>query len=148
MSDTEGTGAIRSVDYIIVLCDDLGSMRRFYTDMLGFALHDEGEDWVGLQVGSLFLGLRPRGRAYDGPSPASGTASVQLSFRVPPADVDVAYRSLLDHGVSIIEQPTSQDAAWGHRTLFFRDPENNILEIYADIHPDDAGDGHSSIHDR
>ena len=24
-------------------------------------------------------------------------------------------------------------SAWGHRTLFFRDPDGNIVEIYADI---------------
>ena len=34
-------------------------------------------------------------------------------------------------GVEILEPPASQ--SWGHRTLFFRDPENNVLEIYADI---------------
>lgn len=36
----------------------------------------------------------------------------------------------------MVEKPTNQD--WPHRTLFFRDPENNIIEIYADIHPDDT----------
>ena len=25
------------------------------------------------------------------------------------------------------------DQPWGHRTLFFRDPDGNLLEIYADI---------------
>jgi catechol 2,3-dioxygenase-like lactoylglutathione lyase family enzyme len=25
------------------------------------------------------------------------------------------------------------DQPWGHRTLFFRDPDGNVLEIYADI---------------
>jgi catechol 2,3-dioxygenase-like lactoylglutathione lyase family enzyme len=25
------------------------------------------------------------------------------------------------------------DQPWGHRTLFFRDPDGNLLEIYADL---------------
>jgi len=28
---------------------------------------------------------------------------------------------------------TPQDQPWGHRTLFFRDPDGNVLEIYAEI---------------
>lgn len=26
-----------------------------------------------------------------------------------------------------------KDQPWGHRTVFFRDPDGNILEIYADL---------------
>jgi catechol-2,3-dioxygenase len=38
---------------------------------------------------------------------------------------------LLEKQVEIIEAP--RDEGYGHRTLFFKDPEGNILEIYADI---------------
>ena len=41
------------------------------------------------------------------------------------------YRELLEKQVEILEPP--RDWSYGHRTLFFRDPEGNILEIYADI---------------
>jgi catechol 2,3-dioxygenase-like lactoylglutathione lyase family enzyme len=34
-------------------------------------------------------------------------------------------------GVAIVSGPTDQD--WGHRTLFFRDPDGNVLEIYAEL---------------
>jgi catechol-2,3-dioxygenase len=33
--------------------------------------------------------------------------------------------------VNIVSGPT--DHAFGHRTLFFRDPDGNVLEIYAEI---------------
>ena len=36
MNDNSGFGAIRSMDYVIVLCDDLDRMQRFYTDIFGF----------------------------------------------------------------------------------------------------------------
>jgi len=29
----------------------------------------------------------------------------------------------------------SNDQPFGHRTLFFRDPDGNVLEIYAEIVP-------------
>jgi glyoxylase I family protein len=32
-----------------------------------------------------------------------------------------------------ILSPPKELAAWRHRTLFFRDPEGNIVELYAEI---------------
>lgn len=140
-----GVRAIRSVDYIIVLCDDLNAMRRFYTEVLHFAVREEEPGhFVGFHVGTLWFALRPRGRRYDGPAVPAESASIQLSFRVPPADVDLAHQGLQEHGVEVIEGPTNQD--FPHRTLFFKDPENNILEIFADIHPRDTADQSSGLH--
>lgn len=145
MSGNTGFSAIRSMDFVIILCDDLEKMRKFYSEVFGFQIEDEEPGlWVGFRVGTLFLGLRPRGRPYDGPPSASSSASVQLSFRVPPADVDIAYESLNEKGIEVIEKPRSQE--WYHRTLFFADPENNIIEIYADIHPNEAASTPSGMH--
>jgi len=154
MSENSGFGAIRSMDYVILLCHDLDRMQRFYRDIFGFCIapypgensieDDELGKWVGFRVGTLFLGLRPRGRPYDGPNIMDDSAAVQLSFRVPPADVDIAYQTLMDKGIKVIEAPTNQD--WCHRTLFFADPENNVIEIYADIHPRDAAAVPSTLH--
>ena len=145
MKENSGFGAIRSMDYVIVLCDDLDKMKRFYKDIFDFRIEDEEDgQWVGFRVGTLFLGLRPRGRPYDGPEIADASATIQLSFRVPPADVDIAYQTLKDKGIDVIEAPTDQD--WTHRTLFFADPENNVIEVFADIHPRDTASTPSSIH--
>ncbi|MEO0995260.1 MAG: VOC family protein [Pseudomonadota bacterium] len=145
MTETTGFGAIRSLDLVILLCDDLDAMQRFYTDLFGLAVEEaEPGHWVSYRLGGLCLCLRPRGRAYDGPAAPPGSAAVQLSFRVPPADVDRAHRTLLDKGIPVIEGPTDQD--WPHRTLFFSDPEANVLEIYADIHPRDCAVTSSGLH--
>ena len=29
--------------------------------------------------------------------------------------------------------PPRDIPAWGHRALFFRDPEGNVIEIYAEV---------------
>lgn len=144
MNESSGLGAIRSVDYIFILCDDLERMRRFYTDVFDLRIEEETDHMVVYRLGALFFGLRPRGRAYDGPEVPDTSAAVQLSFRVPPADVDLAYKALKARKVDVIEAPTNQD--WPHRTLYFSDPENNILEIFADIHPDDTASAPSGRH--
>jgi catechol 2,3-dioxygenase-like lactoylglutathione lyase family enzyme len=128
-----GLGAISNLDYAVLLCDDLAAMRRFYTEVMGFEVHHEiPEMWVEFQVGASLFTLRPRGqRPYDGPRPAPGAASVQLAFRVPPGDVATAAAQLAENGVEILEGVTDQP--FGHRTLFFADPEHNVVEVYAEI---------------
>ena len=42
-----------------------------------------------------------------------------------------AMRNWSPSGVPILRGPTDLPD-WRHRTLFFRDPEDNIIEIYAE----------------
>ncbi|RTL96990.1 MAG: VOC family protein [Hyphomicrobiales bacterium] len=123
---------IRNIDYTVVFARDMKAMRSFYEDVMGFAVHSRlGESWTAYQVGSSLLALTERGVMFnDAPTPASAL-SVQLAFRVTPAQVDQCAETLRGKGVAIESEPTDQP--WGHRTLFFRDPDGNVLEIYADI---------------
>jgi glyoxylase I family protein len=140
-----GLAAIRGIGYVFILCDDLEKMTRFYRDVFALPVEEETPGvMIEFRLGGLFLGLRARGRQYDGPGIAEQSASVQLSFRVPPSDVDIAYETLTSKGVDIIEGPTNQH--WPHRTLYFRDPENNVLEIFADIHTRDMVATASGVH--
>lgn len=110
-------------------------MRAFYRETLGFPVYRNWDGWCELRVGSVLLTLRRRGRDYDGAAPEG--AGVQLAFRVAPNEVDLCWNELDSAGVEILEPP--EDHGSGHRTLFFRDPERNVLEIYADIESrDDA----------
>jgi catechol-2,3-dioxygenase len=105
-------------------------MKSFYHEVLGFPLERDWEDWIELRAGAVLLTLRRRGRPYDGLS-HPGAPGVQLAFRVEPPDVDQWHTHLLQKQVNVLEPPRDQE--YGHRTLFFKDPEGNILEIYADI---------------
>jgi catechol 2,3-dioxygenase-like lactoylglutathione lyase family enzyme len=121
--------AIRNIDYVILLCDDVSRMKWFYHEILGFPIYRDWPGWVEMRVGAVLLTLRPRGRVYDGQKPP-GSAGLQLAFRVAPPEIESCYRDLLAGQVDILEEPRVQD--YGHTTLFFKDPEGNILEIYAD----------------
>ena len=121
---------LRTLDYVVLLCENLERMRAFYHETLGFSIERDWEDWIELRAGAVLLTLRRRGRPYDGPKQRDA-AGVQLAFRVEPGEVEACHNELLDRQVQILEPPRDQD--YGHRTLFFRDPEGNILEIYAEI---------------
>jgi catechol 2,3-dioxygenase-like lactoylglutathione lyase family enzyme len=122
--------SIRTLDYVILLCDNLAAMRAFYEQRLGLPVVRDWENWLELGAGAVRLTLRPRGRPYDGPRVSPG-AGVQLAFRVPPGEVAAWQAALEAAGVEVLEG--ARDQAYGHRTLFVRDPEGNVVEIYADI---------------
>jgi catechol 2,3-dioxygenase-like lactoylglutathione lyase family enzyme len=60
-----------------------------------------------------------------------GSASLQLAFKVSAPEVDQCADELVRRGVTLLSPPTDQ--VFGHRTLFFRDPDGNLLEVFADI---------------
>jgi len=125
---------IRSLDYTVIFARDMPAMREFYGTTLGFPLHKElGSKWVEYRIGSNLLALTERGALFDDPAPPPGALSLQLAFRVAPGEVASCASTLGERGVKIISGPT--DHPWGHRTLFFRDPDGNVLEIYAEIQP-------------
>ena len=124
--------AIRSIDYTVILVRDMAAMRAFYGDILRFSfLRELSPGWIEYRIGGNILALsRPHRTARDAPTPA-GSASLQLAFQVTAPDVDRCADELLRHGVDLLEPPTDQP--FGHRTLFFRDPDGNLLEVFAEI---------------
>jgi catechol 2,3-dioxygenase-like lactoylglutathione lyase family enzyme len=126
--------SIQAIDYAVVFVRDMEAMRRFYEDVLGFAvLRELSAGWIEYRLGPNTLALaRPSRTAGDAPVPA-GSAALQLAFKVAVPEVDGCARHLVAHGVVLMSPPTDQP--FGHRTLFFRDPDGNLLEIYADIPP-------------
>lgn len=124
---------IHSLDHTVILCRNLARTRAFYRDVMKFPVEVDREKWVSFRVGASLLSLRPRSKwtvCDDGDMPL-GSASLQLAFRVPPPAVDSCHSELVAAGVEILRTPTDLPD-WRHRTLFFRDPEENIIEIYAE----------------
>ena len=122
---------VEQIGYVIVLCDDLDRMKAFYRDLFAFPVESESATGLTFRAGSVFLGLRKRTRVYDGRGAGTGSPGVQIAFLVSPAEVDLCHDQLVAKGVTILDSPNDQP--WGHRTVYFADPEGNILEIYAEI---------------
>ena len=122
---------IRQLDYTIVLCDDLPRMKAFYRGLFDFRVASETPTVLAMEAGSVNFCLRKRTRAYDGKTAGPGSPGVQIAFRAPPGNVDACHAELLRQGVTILDPPKNQE--WGHRTLYFSDPEGNILEIYEEF---------------
>ena len=114
---------------------DLDAMRRFYVDVLGFAVEWEPDpDNVYLSSGTDNLALhRATLSPADAASPPAGVSALDhlgLIVRTP-GDVDQWAAFLESRGVELAAKPrTHRDGA---RSCYFHDPDGNSVQII--FHP-------------
>ena len=114
--------------------NDMGTMIRFYRDVLGFEIK-EGEDTSNVYLvkdGTLFLLYgrndfeKMTSRKYEYIKGLNGHFEIALyvdTFE----EVDKAYTDAIAKGaVSVLEPETEP---WGQRTCYIADPEGNLIEI-------------------
>ena len=113
---------------------DMGTMIRFYRDVLGFEIK-ENEDAknVYLEKDSTLFLLYGRDdfekmtkRRFNFASGIHGHAEIALSVENFAA-VDQAYADTIDKGAQPVMEPTTEP--WGQRTCYIADPEGNLIEI-------------------
>lgn len=124
--------AIQAIDYTVIFVRDMEAMRRFYQDILQFPfLRELSPNWIEFRIGPNTLALSKPGLTASDDLTPKGSASLQLAFRVSALQVDLCADELTHAGIDLVSPPMDRD--FGHRTLFFRDPDGNLLEIYAKI---------------
>lgn len=117
-----------------LLVNDMGTMIRFYRDVLGFEIK-ESEDASNVYLvkdGTLFL-LYPRkdfesmtSRKYEYVKGLNGHSEIALyvdTFE----EVDLEYQKAINNGAVSVLGPTTEP--WGQRTCYIADPEGNLIEI-------------------
>jgi catechol 2,3-dioxygenase-like lactoylglutathione lyase family enzyme len=123
---------IRQIDYTVIFVRDMEAMRRFYGTVMEFPLQRTLSDkWIEYRIGANTLALAAYGGLFNDPPPQQGALSMQLAFRVTPDMVAKCAAALEDKGVKLTHPLT--DHPFGHRTIFFRDPDGNVIEIFAEI---------------
>jgi lactoylglutathione lyase len=104
---------------------------KYADDAMGYAYFDLGN--AGLELFSRDAFAESIGAATPAPAPAGRQAV--LNIRV--EDVDASYKDFVDRGATPVAVPTDRPA-WNARTAHLADPENNLIEIYSPLQPDDA----------
>ncbi|MER9742594.1 VOC family protein [Mesorhizobium sp. M0187] len=123
---------IRQIDYTVIFARDMAAMRHFYGDVMEFDLQRElGDRWIEYRVGPNTLALTSLGMMFNDTPQQRDALSLQLAFRVAPEMVAACAEALQAKGVQPVLPLTDQ--VWGHRTVFFRDPDGNVVEIFAEI---------------
>lgn len=117
-----------------LLVNDMGTMIRFYRDVLGFEIKEK-EDTSNvylLKDGTLFL-LYGRNdfetmthRKYEYLKGVNGHFEIALyvdTFE----EVDIEFHKAVSKGAEPVLEPTTEP--WGQRTCYIADPEGNLIEI-------------------
>lgn len=117
------------VDHFVMPCSDVDAIADFYVDALGVEkiVFDGGR--VAIQLGGQKINLQPAG-GYSGlhaPQHLPGTQDFCLVSDTP---VDEVRLTLEAKGIAVIEGPVPRTGAVGQlRSIYFRDPDGNLVEI-------------------
>ena len=108
---------------------DVASMEKFYTRYLGFVVTDRGDGKDGM----VFLSKNPHEHHQLVLNPRQSPRPIEspvdhISFRIDSiANLRVFHKALLASPTKL--QTVSHGTTW---SIYFRDPENNRLELFTD----------------
>ena len=117
-----------------ILVKDMGTMIRFYRDVLGFEIKEpeDARNVYLIKDGTLFL-LYGRddfekltGHKYEYIKGLNGHYEIALyvdTFE----EVDQAFQNAVNSGAEPVMEPSTEP--WGQRTCYIADPEGNLIEI-------------------
>jgi catechol-2,3-dioxygenase len=115
---------VTSLGHVGISVQDMDKMLDFYTRILGLTVTDGGEGR------GVFLSADPASEHHEfvmGPAPDRHTNAQQISFKVGSLDdLRDLYHEIRDYGIDTF-RITNHGIAIG---CYFRDPENNHVEVY------------------
>ena len=127
--DSEGPASPRLVNTCLIT-NNVKRLVEFYEPILRVHAKKTGQDYAefatGVGVLAIFSGDAQE-RYIPGSAEAAKNESVVLQFRVD--DVDQEYRRLQSLVKIWVKPPTTQP--WGTRSIYFRDPDGNLVDFYA-----------------
>jgi catechol 2,3-dioxygenase-like lactoylglutathione lyase family enzyme len=116
---------------VCLISQDVRSMRDFYRDVL--QVEAEGDDtYAVIKTEGAGLSIYwQQGTEEMAPGCTLGAAPGGFTLEFVVDDVDAEYARLVAMGVDIVKPPTTQP--WGWRSVWFRDPDGNIVNFCANV---------------
>ncbi len=118
--------------HICIITDNLFRLSDFYQHVLQVEPQVYRQEYVEFPTGGAgavlsLYSLESHERLAPGSMEAALNRSLEIEFEV--ADVDREYARLRDMRIDWVMPPTT--LPWGHRSMYFRDPDGNLLNFYS-----------------
>lgn len=125
----------QSLTNICLITDNVKRLVDFYEPVLAVKAKWTGPDYAELPTaGGGFVAIfsaKAQENYIPGSAEPAKNRSAILEFRV--SDVDLQYRLLKSVVKTWVKPPTTQP--WGTRSVYFRDPDGNLVNFYASPTP-------------
>jgi len=130
-----------------VITDDVRRLVRFYEAALGLAPTWYTEDFAEVATPACTLAIgSTRTMALFGAGaarPADNHTAI-LEFHVDDVDAEYARLQGLEGVVrDVVQAPTTQP--WGNRSLLFRDPDGNLVNLFTPVTPQALQKYHAQV---
>jgi catechol 2,3-dioxygenase-like lactoylglutathione lyase family enzyme len=117
------------LDHLVLTVADLSATVDFYTRVLGMNVQAFEGGRLALRFGDQKINLHEAGHEFEPKARRATPGSGDLCFVVE-GELDDWLDHLAGHGVAVIDGPVRRTGALGPMTsIYFRDPDGNLLEI-------------------
>lgn len=126
---SKGGIEIRSLDHLVLTVADVAAAEAFYARVMGMKPVTFAGGRRALAFGSQKINLHQAGREFEpkAAKPVPGSADLCFLVKTP---VEEVIAHLEREGVAIIEGPVRKTGATGPlRSVYFRDPDGNLIEL-------------------
>jgi catechol 2,3-dioxygenase-like lactoylglutathione lyase family enzyme len=124
---------ISKLDHLVLTVKDLEKTTSFYVSVMGMKKEVFGTGRVALKYGDQKINLHELGKEFEPKAlkPTPGSADLCLITQTPLND---AMAHVKRCGVEIIEGPVQRTGANSPiRSFYFRDPDQNLIEVANEI---------------
>jgi catechol 2,3-dioxygenase-like lactoylglutathione lyase family enzyme len=120
---------IERLDHLVLTVRDIAATCAFYEKVLGMEVVTFGAGRKALAFGQHKFNLHEAGREFEPKAdrPTPGSADLCL---IAQGDLDAVIAHLKACAVPILEGPVQRTGALGPiRSVYFRDPDRNLIEV-------------------
>lgn len=120
---------ISHLDHLVLTTRDKAGCIGFYTRVLGMSLETFAEGRIAFSFGQQKINVHEYGREFlpKAEQPTPGALDLCFIASIPLKQV---IKQLLSNNIEIIEGPVKRTGAqWPIRSIYIRDPDQNLIEI-------------------
>ena len=120
---------ISNIDHIVLTVKDIEKSVQFYGKVLDMTIEHFAEGRVSAKFGNQKINFHELGKEFEPKAQHPTSGSADLCF-LTETKIENALEFVKTKGIEIIEGPVERSGATGKIiSFYFRDPDNNLIEI-------------------